>query len=238
MYLFLVEWWLLQWGWKHHTTFFSVVRRMSKVMQQLDFDEFFPLLFFSLFPLIRNRADLQDLKGVVPSVHCIRYSSHSFDCYLFYFQFFYWFFSIFFLAFGFIWLSFFLLIFFSNSSLIILLYFIFVSNLVNNFIIAICFFSFFYYFFLKFIPQYFVDWQFGFMIFLNLSFIGLVKVSWLESQVWRLVWVDFSFCGSFLKLIFFSISSFNFGLVRYWTSWFFFITFYKAISILCIGSQT
>ena len=62
---------------------------MSKVMQQLDFDEFFSLLLFSLSPLIRNRADLQDLKGVVPSVYCIRSNSYSFDCYLFYFQFFY-----------------------------------------------------------------------------------------------------------------------------------------------------
>ena len=96
---------------------------------------------------------------------------------------------------------------FSILSLGIWFYFIFMSNFPSLFYWYLLFYSFLIELFF-FIPQYFIDWRFHFIIFLSLPYKGLVSTSWLGWWVSKISssWL-LSF--SFFKLIIFLILSYN-----------------------------
>ena len=88
-----------------------------------------------------------------------------------------------FFSFHFISIYFFKLVlidFFLTSLLVIWFHFIFTSNLVCILLIVICFvfYPLLIDFFVQFHPSIFVEWGFGFVIFLDLCSIWLVMVSW------------------------------------------------------------
>jgi len=137
---------------------------------------------FFLSPLFENYTSLPKLKDVMSFVFFIKFDSYSVDCYLFCF------------------LSFFDWFLFQFHLSHIWFHFIFMSNLVFMLLIAICFVFYpFYYFLLNFIPRYFIDCGFGFVIFMDLPSMKLIIVSWLGSLVskisssWLKIFLGFFF---------------------------------------------
>jgi hypothetical protein len=119
-----------------------------------------------------------------------------------------------------VYLFFFFNYFFFNLSPSFLFHFISFLNLIFFLLITICFF--FNYFlinyFFNFIPQYFVDWVFVFMIFFGLTFykVGpdlIIRVTCFEDQPELTLVSKLNSIVFFWNWFFFSISSLNIELV-------------------------